>query len=90
MHKDDVLGVIQAMETFATSSHRWHARLARYESDHFLGTLSPDAKAAFERDAQSALIALRYCLERLEYHLTNANDSQQKCISKRAKEETVK
>ena len=87
MHKDDVLGVIQAMETFATTTQRWHARLSRYESDHFLGTLTPDARDAFERDAQSARIGLRYCMERLEYYLTNANDSQI-CISQA--EETLK
>lgn len=87
MHKDDVLGVIQAIETFATTAQRWHARLSRYESDHFLGTLTPDAIASFERDAQNALVGLRYCLERLEYHLTNENDSQ---ICNSQPEETMK
>ena len=77
MHKDNVIGVIHTMEQVATTANRLYGNLSRYESDHFFGLLSTEDLECFAREANSALISLRYLVERLEHYMTSetaAND----------------
>jgi len=71
MHTDTVIGFIHTMEQFATTVNRLYAKLSRYERDHFFGALSRDDVASFEREAQSAVISLRYLVERLDGYRTS-------------------
>lgn len=71
MHTESVIGFIHTMEQFATTVTRLYAKLSRYESDHFFGALSREDLASFEREAASAVISLRYLVERLDGFMTS-------------------